>query len=387
MPPEIHGTKYDDTDGSGDLTSGDVVLSGVTITLTGTDGMGGSVTLTTTTDVDGDYWFTGLKPGSYTVTETVPGGTVATSATAIGVDLSSGDNEQDVDFFNFELFDISGTKFNDINGDGLTVGDPGLAGVTIFIDNDSSGDLSAGDETTVTAGDGTWSFTNLDFTYAGLDVFEVIPDGQVQTLGEFGYEIEGTSGTDQTGLDFANHVPQDPLAQSPGFWKNHLNIFDQELEELLGENPAPRTLDYEDVFGVFLEDTGVPKFYPNDPNLMQSLKAKGGGEGALLRATTTALANGASDDLSYSYGTLLPGDVDLALLDAIDLNDDTFISTDELFSAVQDLYEGYGANGGSTGTGDFDFGGVNGLYDVGDLADALDEMNNLPHLDTNDFMP
>ena len=54
--------------------------------------------------------------------------------------------------------------------------------------------------------------------------------------------------------------------------------------------------------------TGVPKFYPNNPNLLQSLKAKGGGEGALLRASTSALANAGSDDLSYSFATL---DLDL----------------------------------------------------------------------------
>src|SRR5256885_9626543 len=82
--------------------------------------------------------------------------------------------------------------------------DLGLGGVTIFIDKDSSGGLSAGDATTVTATNGTWSFTGLDASYAGLKVYEVLPSGDVQTLGNAGYTITGTSGTDQTGLDFAN---------------------------------------------------------------------------------------------------------------------------------------------------------------------------------------
>ena len=102
------------------------------------------------------------------------------------------------------MFDISGTKFTDTNGDGLTAGDSGLGGVTIFIDKDASGTLNAGDEQTTTDANGTWSFTGLDYTYAGLAVYEVLPTGYVQTLGAAGYTITGTSGTDQTSLNFAN---------------------------------------------------------------------------------------------------------------------------------------------------------------------------------------
>jgi hypothetical protein len=54
-----------------------------------------------------------------------------------------------MNFGNFELFEISGTKYTDDNGDGDTTGDVGLGGVTIFIDMDDSGDLTAGDVTTL----------------------------------------------------------------------------------------------------------------------------------------------------------------------------------------------------------------------------------------------
>ena len=92
-----------------------------------------------------------------------------------------------------------------MDGDGvIDTEDTGLGGVIIFIDLDGSGTFNAGDESTTTATDGTWSFTNLDYSDAGNKVYEVLPSGYVQTLGAAGYTITGTSGTDQTGLNFAN---------------------------------------------------------------------------------------------------------------------------------------------------------------------------------------
>src|SRR4029077_12622037 len=115
-----------------------------------------------------------------------------------------GADQTGLNFANFDKFDVSGKKFNDLNGHGLTAGDSGLAGVTIFIDKDGSNSLTAGDQSTITASDGTWSFTGLGTGLAGKKIFEVLPSGNVQTLGSAGYSITGTSGADQTGLNFAN---------------------------------------------------------------------------------------------------------------------------------------------------------------------------------------
>lgn len=49
-------------------------IEGVTVELAGTDVDGNSVALTTTTDANGDYAFTGLVAGTYTVTEIQPDG-------------------------------------------------------------------------------------------------------------------------------------------------------------------------------------------------------------------------------------------------------------------------------------------------------------------------
>jgi len=209
---DISGTKYTDDNGDGD-TTGDVGLGGVTIFIdvnkngtydAGTDD-------STVTASDGSWSFTDLD-ASYAglkVYEVLPSGYVETLGdTGYTITGTSGADQTGLDFANFELFDISGTKYNDANGDGDTTGDSGLGNVTIFIDVNKNGTYEAGtDEATTTANDGSWSFTDLDASYAGLKVYEVLPSGYIQTLGDTGYVITGTSGADQTGLDFANFLP------------------------------------------------------------------------------------------------------------------------------------------------------------------------------------
>ena len=56
-------------------------LAGVSIALTGTDDLGDVVNLTTTTDSSDPYLFSGLRPGTYTLTATPLMGYVAGTAT------------------------------------------------------------------------------------------------------------------------------------------------------------------------------------------------------------------------------------------------------------------------------------------------------------------
>jgi hypothetical protein len=231
---DISGTKYEDVNGNGAVDAGDNGLAGWTIFIDANNNQ----TLdagekSAVTDANGDWSITGLDASfdGLPVLEVNQAGWVQTLGPVNTIVGTSGNDQTGFDFANFELYDISGTKYNDINGDGQTTGDPGLGGVTIFIDKDNSGDLSAGDDTTTTANDGSWSFTGLDASYAGLKVYEVVPDGQVQTLGQAGYTITGTSGTDQTGLDFANHVAG-PGVRTPGFWGNlGLQFWDGQVNE------------------------------------------------------------------------------------------------------------------------------------------------------------
>jgi len=75
---------------------------------------------------------------------------------------------------------ISGTKFNDKDGDGKKEnGEPGLAGWTIYLDLNNNSTLDAGEPSTVTASNGNYSFSNLaNGTYR---VREVVQAGWLQT--------------------------------------------------------------------------------------------------------------------------------------------------------------------------------------------------------------
>jgi hypothetical protein len=57
-------------------------LAGVVLTLTGVNDLGQTVTFTTTTGADGSYSFAGLRPGTYTITQTVPDGYTADATNA-----------------------------------------------------------------------------------------------------------------------------------------------------------------------------------------------------------------------------------------------------------------------------------------------------------------
>jgi hypothetical protein len=70
----LSGSVYFDQNSDAKLDTGDSPIQDVVLTLTGTDNLGHQVNLTTKTDVNGSYQFTGLLPGVYTITETQPPG-------------------------------------------------------------------------------------------------------------------------------------------------------------------------------------------------------------------------------------------------------------------------------------------------------------------------
>src|SRR5262249_4654501 len=73
-PASLSGTVFEDFNDDGQIDFGERGIPGVVITLSGIDDLGRPVRRSRTTDGDGTYLFGGLRPGSYTLTETQPGG-------------------------------------------------------------------------------------------------------------------------------------------------------------------------------------------------------------------------------------------------------------------------------------------------------------------------
>jgi hypothetical protein len=63
-PATVSGQVFNTSMGAG--------MSGVELILTGGNNQGQNVTMTTNTDGNGNYKFTGLLPGTYTITQIVP---------------------------------------------------------------------------------------------------------------------------------------------------------------------------------------------------------------------------------------------------------------------------------------------------------------------------
>ena len=154
----IEGRVWNDANGDGLSTGETRGLAGVTVEADNGDGR----THTTTTKGDGEYEFK-VVPGEWTVTVAEQiividdGGDArryeATTPTSIPATVDPDDADRsDLDFGFRRLITIGGRVWNDANGDGMSTGETGIAGVEVelvdasgnvkSVRTDSSGDYS-----------------------------------------------------------------------------------------------------------------------------------------------------------------------------------------------------------------------------------------------------
>ena len=159
----ISGTKYDDANGNGVRDAGDRGVAGVTVFLDANrNGVLDAGERSAVTDASGNYRFANLGPGTYSVREVRPAGTIQTTANPAAIAARSGTNVAGVLIGNFRLGTITGLAFDDLNGNGVRdAGEQGLPGVTVFLDANRNGVLDAGERSAVTDASGNYRFANL----------------------------------------------------------------------------------------------------------------------------------------------------------------------------------------------------------------------------------
>ncbi|HEY3172875.1 MAG TPA: SdrD B-like domain-containing protein, partial [Thermoanaerobaculia bacterium] len=183
IPNAIGGIKFEDLNANGARDPGEPGLAGFTITLTST-ASGGPAPQTAVTDANGNFLFTNVAPGSYTLSETQRQGFSLTlpAANSIPVTLASGGSSIDNVFGNFRgvlTGTITGSKFLDVNGNGVRdAGEPGLAGVTITR-TASINDPAGANLSVVTDADGNFTFAAVPF--GTFTLTESVPTGFAQT--------------------------------------------------------------------------------------------------------------------------------------------------------------------------------------------------------------
>src|SRR5262249_34401375 len=134
----ISGAKYNDLTGNG-FSGDDTPLAGVTINLYKNGG--GSPVATANKGADGSYSFGNLGPGTYSVQEVVPAGWMQTGGVGgYTIAACSGINVGGKNFDDFKLGSISGVKFEDLTGNGMSADDTPLGAVAINLFKDVNND-------------------------------------------------------------------------------------------------------------------------------------------------------------------------------------------------------------------------------------------------------
>ncbi|XCC72832.1 SdrD B-like domain-containing protein [Staphylococcus delphini] len=229
-----------DSNKDGIQNSNEIAVEGVKVTLTKQDGS----TMTTTTDKDGKYLFTGLENGTYTVTfSELPEGYTPTETQVGDAQLDSNGLESKVTINNANdysvdlglvqpeeveppkveaTFNLGDKVWENLNKDGIqNSNEPGIGGVTVTVT------LTKEDGTTVTTTtdeNGNYKFTELPNGKYTV-TFET-PEGYEPTtekVGDYALDSDGQSvvvvidNKDDMTIDSGFHkpTPEEPMKPTP----------------------------------------------------------------------------------------------------------------------------------------------------------------------------
>jgi hypothetical protein len=208
----ISGQKFNDLNGNGIKDAGEPGLQGWEIDLDYQND--GTIDAKAFTDAAGNYSFVNLTNGNYKVSEVQKAGWVQTAQPNPNPFQITGElTIANQNFGNFKLDQISGHKFNDVNGNGVQDPNDGpVANIVIDLYQISKAGTVTRIAQTKTDTSGNYAFANLGpltapVTGLGpitLRVREELPLNTTQTTVD-PPDFVLVSGTNVTGLDFGNH--------------------------------------------------------------------------------------------------------------------------------------------------------------------------------------
>ena len=204
----ISGLKFNDGNGNGTQDAGETGLSGLLVFLdaNGNNSLD-SGEITVTTDNSGNYSFNNLNAGTYNVREVQRTGFTQTTTNPAPINLGSGESRSGINFGNFQNISISGSKFNDLNNNGvLDAQEPLLPNWQVFLDANGDDSLGAAEVNTSTDSLGGYSFGNLGpGTYR---VREVNQPGWTRTTANPADIVAVSGGTNTSNINFGNFLGQ-----------------------------------------------------------------------------------------------------------------------------------------------------------------------------------
>ncbi len=195
---------------------GDDPISGVTLTLkdsNGDDIDSDAVTVgiqptTAITDINGSYFFVGLRPGTYRVVETDPMGYLSVSSNTLSpVNVVAATETSDVNFVDEEFGSITGTVLADTDND--DDGDTPMSGVLLTLrdsnGNDIDSDLGApGIQPTTTLTDASGAYSFAELPPGAYRVVETDPVGYFSVTANTLSPVNVVAGTETTDINFVD---------------------------------------------------------------------------------------------------------------------------------------------------------------------------------------
>ena len=282
-----------DLNGDGIQDPGEPGYAGVAVTLDIDLNTDGTIdqTLSTTTDLSGNYTFNNLLPGDYTVKVTQPGGTTQTydnsgsqSDNQSQLTLAAGGNNSQQDFGYVGTGSIGDRVWFDANKDGVQdAGEPGLDGVAVELDVD----LNQDGTTDLTLSTTTDSHGNF--------VFDKLP------VGAYTVRVTKPAGYDQT-FDNDGVATSDQSVLTLGAGEhNSSQDFGYSGQGSIGDRV------WFDANQDGIQDPGEPGY----PSVTVQLEVDLNGDGAVDYTTTTLTDNNGL----YVFSDLPPGDYTISVID------------------------------------------------------------------------